>query len=60
MHRPEDYILDALEIVSAWDLPNDAAVAAAANQQARLMAGCFDHDESRGDVSPESINIDQH
>ena len=59
MHTPEDYLLDALEIVSAWDLP-DAAVANAANQQARLMAGCFDSDLSRGDVFPENINIDQH
>ena len=59
MHTPEDYLLDALEIVSAWDLP-DKTLANAANQQARLMAGCLDHDESRGDVSLENINIDQH
>ena len=39
MNTPEDYILDALEIVSAWDLP-DENIADAANQQAILMAGC--------------------
>ena len=45
MLTPEDYFLDALEMVSAWDLTDDTAVVAAANAQARLMAGCFDHDE---------------
>ena len=35
---PEDYIVDALEIVSAWDLP-DEDLADAVNAQARLMAG---------------------
>ena len=34
----ESYILDALEIVSAWDLPDDV-LADAVNAQARLMAG---------------------
>ena len=34
----EDYILDALEMVSAWDLP-DEDLADAVNAQARLMAG---------------------
>ena len=52
MHTPEDYLLDALEMVSAWDLPDDTAVVAAANAQARLMAGCFDSDESRGGPLP--------
>ena len=33
-----DYILDALEMVSAWDLP-DEDLADAVNDQARLMAG---------------------
>ena len=33
-----DYILDALEMVSAWDLPDDE-LADAVNSQARLMAG---------------------
>ena len=33
-----DYILDALEMVSAWDLPDDE-LADAVNDQARLMAG---------------------
>jgi len=34
----ENYILEALEIVSAWDLP-DEDLADAINDQARLMAG---------------------
>ena len=34
----QDYILDALEIVSAWDVP-DEDFADAVNDQARLMAG---------------------
>ena len=37
MHT-EDYILDALETVSAWDIP-DEDFADAVNAQARLMAG---------------------
>ena len=39
----ENYILDALEIVSAWDLP-ESELADAVNDQARLMAG-FNPDE---------------
>ena len=39
MNTPEDYILDALEQVSGWDLPDDD-LADAANSQAHLMAGC--------------------
>lgn len=42
MNAPEDYILDALEIVSAWDLPDDQSYIEAANQQAQLMAGGLD------------------
>ena len=34
----ESYILDALEIVSSWDLPEED-FADAVNDQARLMAG---------------------
>jgi len=34
----ENYILDALEIVSAWDIP-DEDLADAVNAQVRLMAG---------------------
>ena len=34
----QDYIIDALEIVSAWDLPEEA-MAAAINDQVRLMVG---------------------
>ena len=37
MHT-EDYIFDALEMVSAWDIP-DGELADAVNAQARLMAG---------------------
>jgi hypothetical protein len=44
MNTPEDYILEALEIVSTWDLPDDESVIQAANQQARLMSGQFDID----------------
>jgi len=39
----ENYILDAIEIVGSWDLP-EAELADAINEQARLMAG-DDHDE---------------
>ncbi len=34
----EDYLQDAFEIVSAWDLPDDE-LPVAVNAQARLMAG---------------------
>ncbi len=34
----ENYILDAVEIVGAWDLPEEE-LADAINDQARLMAG---------------------
>ena len=44
--NPEDYLLDALEIVSAWDLPDEQSVVDAANQQARLMAGRFDPEDT--------------
>ena len=37
MHT-EGYILDALEMVSTWDVP-DEDLADAVNAQARLMAG---------------------
>jgi hypothetical protein len=39
----ENQILDALMIVSAWDIP-DEDLADTVNDQARLMAG-VDHDE---------------
>jgi len=45
---PEDYILDAQELVSAWNLPDDE-LADAVNSQARLMAGIHP-DEIRADV----------
>ena len=50
MHT-EDYILDALDLVSAWNLPDDE-LADAVNAQARLMAGVHPDDywEERPDV----------
>jgi hypothetical protein len=39
----ENYILDAIEIVGAWDIP-EKDFADAVNDQARLMAG-DNHDE---------------
>jgi len=46
-----DYILDALEMVSAWDLP-DEDLADAVNAQARLMAGVHPDDlwETHADI----------
>jgi hypothetical protein len=41
----EQYIVEALDLVLAWDLPEDA-LAEAANQQARLMAGLYPDDRS--------------
>ena len=38
-----DYIVDALELVSAWDIP-DEDFAQTVNDQARLMAGCHPDD----------------
>jgi hypothetical protein len=35
---PEDYITDALELVSTWDIP-DEDFAQTVNDQAKLMAG---------------------
>ena len=35
---PEDYIVEALELVSAWDIPEED-LSDAVNSQARLMAG---------------------
>jgi len=59
MNTPEDYILDALEMVSAWDLPDDESYINAANQQARLMAGCFNEYEDNNTHSGISL-IDNH
>jgi len=39
----EDYIPDALDLVLAWDLPEDA-LADALNEQAKLMAGLYPDD----------------
>ena len=35
---PEDYIVEALELVSAWDIPEEE-LADVVNAQARLMVG---------------------
>ena len=45
-----DYILDALEIVSAWDIPDEDFVRTV-NDQAKLMAGIHpdDYREERPD-----------
>lgn len=40
MHIHENYVLDALELVMAWDLPEED-LADAVNEQAKLMAGLF-------------------
>jgi hypothetical protein len=39
----EDYIPEALDLVLAWDLPDDA-LAEAVNAQAKLMAGYHPED----------------
>ena len=39
------YILDALEQVMSWGLPDDD-LADAANAQAHLMAGCFNYEDT--------------
>jgi hypothetical protein len=44
----ENYILNALEIVSSWDIP-DECLADAINDQAMLMAG----------ISPDELGEDQ-
>ena len=50
MYTPEDYLTDAIESVSAWDL-NDDEFDQAVNDQAYLMAGKIpDH---YWDCSPE-------
>jgi hypothetical protein len=40
---PEDYIAEALELVSAWDVPDEDFVDAV-NVRARLMAGVHPDD----------------
>jgi hypothetical protein len=48
---PEDYIVEALELVSAWDIPEED-LADAVNAQARLMAGIHPDDfwEAQSDI----------
>ena len=38
MYRPEDYLTDAIESVSAWNLPDDE-FDQAVNDQCHMMAG---------------------
>ncbi|KHF25249.1 hypothetical protein [Solemya velum gill symbiont] len=42
----QDYLSDALELLSAWNLPDDEFTDAV-NDQAKLMAG-YDFDETWG------------
>jgi hypothetical protein len=51
MHT-DDYITEALELVSAWDIP-DGELADAVNAQARLMAGIHPDEiwERQSDIS---------
>ena len=46
MNSFEQHLLEALEIVNSWGIPDDE-IAEAANQQARLMAGQYDSYEDR-------------
>ena len=41
----EDYIPEALDLVLAWDLPEEA-LADAVNDQAKLMAGLYPDDRT--------------
>ena len=41
----EDYIHEALDLVLAWDLPEEA-LADAVNDQAKLMAGLYPDDRT--------------
>lgn len=43
MHDFQDYLIDALEMVIPWDLP-DEDLADAVNAQAKLMAGLYSHE----------------
>ncbi|HKK31120.1 MAG TPA: hypothetical protein VKA18_12090 [Alphaproteobacteria bacterium] len=43
----EDYIHEALDLVLAWDLPEEA-LADAVNDQAKLMAGLYPDDRTEG------------
>jgi len=45
----EDYIADALDMVLAWDLPEEC-LPDAVNAQARLMAGLFPDDRTEASV----------
>ena len=57
MNIPEDYILEAIEIVSTWDMPDEESFINAANQQARLMAGYLHYyDDSYTDFNDTLID----
>ena len=51
MNTPEEYFLDALEVVETWDLPDEQSVVNAANQQAQLMAGQFNYEYSETNIN---------
>ena len=46
----ENYLFEALEQVQAWEIPEED-IPAAANAQARLMAGCCSDYYYDGDLS---------
>lgn len=48
MNEYENHLIDALDMVSAWDLP-DEELADAVNAQARLMAGLYSEDVAQRD-----------
>jgi hypothetical protein len=57
----QNYLLDALELVLAWELP-DELLPLAINDQAKLMAG-FDAEQNFNDdiwLSPESFVHHNH
>jgi hypothetical protein len=56
MNPIENYISDAIEIVSSWDLEEDS-FAGVVNMQVRLMAGYSPEDVSQ---SPEDHSFQTH
>ena len=52
----EDYLWDAFDIVSAWDIPEED-FAQAVNAQARLMAGGYLDDTVGGTADALSVPL---
>jgi hypothetical protein len=50
MNEYENYLIDALDMVAAWDLP-DEDLPDAVLAQARLMAGLYPEDVAQRDFS---------